>query len=77
MSTPWPTHRNIQLNQQLNKHLNIRFDTILIDTGICFTLACKVIDGGADRYILATASIIVFCFVFQFVLSGLVRISSY
>ena len=23
------------------------YDTILMDTGICFALACKVIDGGA------------------------------
>ena len=67
MSTPWPTHKNVQLYQQLNKHIKmvhirydtirydtirydtirydtIRYDTILIDTGICFTLACKVID---------------------------------
>ena len=28
MSTPWPTHENTQLNQQLNKHLQNGTHTI-------------------------------------------------
>ena len=28
MSAPWPTHKNIQLNQQLNKHLQNGTHTI-------------------------------------------------
>ena len=41
MSTPWPTYKTIQLNRQLNKHLRYKYDTILIDAGICFTLAVR------------------------------------
>ena len=33
MSTPWPTHRDIKIHIK-----NGTYDTILINTGICFTL---------------------------------------
>ena len=36
MSTPWPTHRDIKIHIK-----NGTYDTILINTGICFTLVAR------------------------------------
>ena len=43
MFTPWPAHKNIQLNIQLNKQLQkwYAYETIHIDIGICFTLVAR------------------------------------
>ena len=47
MSTPWPTHKDIQLSRQLNKHVqkkvHIRYDTI--NGGNCFTLAARSVEA--------------------------------
>ena len=47
MSTPWPTHKDIELSRQLNKHVqkkvHIRYDTM--NGGNCFTLAARSVEA--------------------------------
>ena len=43
MSTPWPTHRDIKIHIKNGTH-----DTILINTGICFTLVARLATKAPD-----------------------------